>query len=65
MRLKKPIVENLIRRAEDDAVKSQTLPPSEPCLLERIESIQQRVEEMGLIDPNFDMKTFTDDLWDG
>ena len=32
-------------------------------LLERIRDIQDMADEIGPVDPDFDMKKFTDDLW--
>ena len=32
-------------------------------LLERIRKLQSKVDEIGLPDPAFDMKKFTDDMW--
>ncbi|WP_372992753.1 hypothetical protein [Sulfitobacter sp.] len=31
---------------------------------DRIKRLQSRVEALGPVDPNFDMKVFTDELWD-
>ena len=33
-------------------------------LLDRLESILERADNLGPGDPDFDMKAFTDDLWD-
>ncbi|RYZ83927.1 MAG: histidinol dehydrogenase [Proteobacteria bacterium] len=33
-------------------------------LRERIREIQENVKAIGADDPNFDMKTFTDEMWD-
>lgn len=33
-------------------------------LRERIRKIQENVKAIGPDDPNFDMKTFTDEMWD-
>ena len=32
-------------------------------LIERIHELQAKADEIGEVDPNFDMKTFTDDMW--
>ena len=45
-------------QARLDALKSQ-----QP-LLERVREIQAMADEIGLPDPDFDMKTYTDDMWD-
>lgn len=34
-------------------------------LLERIQPILKRADALGEPDPDFDMKTYTDDMWDG
>jgi len=34
-------------------------------LLERLEPLLERAEDLGPLDADFDMKRFTDDLWDG
>lgn len=34
-------------------------------LRERIKAIQEAARQMGPDDPNFDMKKFMDDMWDG
>ena len=33
-------------------------------LAERIKPLQSRVAALGPVDPDFDMKAFTDELWD-
>ena len=32
-------------------------------LIERINELQAKADEIGKVDPNFDMKKFTDDMW--
>lgn len=44
-------------KAQLDAEKSKK------PLLERIHEIQDMADKIGVPDPDFDMKTFTDDLW--
>lgn len=34
-------------------------------LLERLQPILDRAEQVGEPDPDFDMKKYTDDMWDG
>ncbi|KQU65889.1 histidinol dehydrogenase [Aminobacter sp. DSM 101952] len=34
-------------------------------LRNRLASLQERVAELGLPNPDFDMKKFTDEMWDG
>lgn len=33
-------------------------------LLDRLEPVLQRADELGAPDPDFDMKRFTDEMWD-
>jgi antitoxin VapB len=32
-------------------------------LIERVRDLQAKADEIGEVDPNFDMKKFTDDMW--
>lgn len=34
-------------------------------LLERLEPILKRADDLGSPDPDFDLKSFTDQMWDG
>ncbi|WP_300064531.1 type II toxin-antitoxin system VapB family antitoxin [uncultured Roseobacter sp.] len=36
---------------------------SEVPLMEKIASVQAKADEIGPVDPEFDQKTFADDLW--
>lgn len=36
---------------------------NETSLLDRIKPLQSRVAELGPVDPDFDMKTFTNEMW--
>ena len=36
---------------------------AEVPLIDRIRKIQKQVADMGGLDPNFDMKKFTDEMW--
>ena len=33
-------------------------------LLEQMKEIQAKADELGEVDPNFDMKQFTDEMWE-
>ena len=44
-------------QAETDAESDRT------PLLERVEPILQRADQVGEPDPDFDMKNFTDEMW--
>lgn len=46
-------LQNELRRMQEDVP-----------LRERIRKIQENVKAIGSDDPNFDMKTFTDEMWD-
>jgi len=36
---------------------------SQTSILDRIKPLQSRVADLGPVDPDFDMKTFTDVMW--
>tara|TARA_R100001369_G_scaffold56824_3_gene83614 strand:+ start:789 stop:1034 length:246 start_codon:yes stop_codon:yes gene_type:complete len=37
---------------------------NETSILDRIKPLQSRVAELGPVDPAFDMKSFTDEMWE-
>jgi len=36
---------------------------NQTSILDRIKPLQSRVADLGPVDPDFDMKTFTDEMW--
>ena len=44
-------------KAQLEAVKSET------SLVDKIKAAQSIAAEIGPVDPNFDMKTYTDEMW--
>ena len=63
----KPLLEHL-RGIDAEFAAFQPQPQPDPVrqdkpLLERIRKLQSKVDEIGLPDPAFDMKKFTDDMW--
>jgi antitoxin VapB len=49
-----------VRQALQDALDAKL---NQTPLLERIKPLQSRVAGLGPVDPDFDMKTFTDEMW--
>jgi len=49
----------VVRQALEAAPESQL---KQPSLIDRVRPLQARVAALGAVDPDFDMKTFTDDL---
>lgn len=37
---------------------------NQTALIDRIRPLQSRVIELGPVDPDFDMKVFTDEIWE-
>ena len=61
----KPLMERL-RGIDAEFTASQPQPDlvrQNKPLLERIRNLQSKADEIGLPDPTFDMKKFTDDMW--
>jgi antitoxin VapB len=58
---KAPNKTEAVRRALQNEIRrmQETVP-----LRERIRTVQENVKAIGADDPNFDMKTFTDEMWD-
>jgi antitoxin VapB len=50
-----------VRQALLDALKNSR---NQPSLNDRVKPLQDRVAALGTPDPDFDMKAFTDDLWE-
>ena len=56
-------------KSKTDAVRNALIAQlkavsNEKPLLERLEPILKRADDLGPADPDFDMKSFTDELWD-
>lgn len=49
-----------VRRALQAALAAKL---NQTPIAERIKPLQSRVAELGAADPDFDMKTFTDEMW--
>ena len=61
----KPLLEHL-RGIDAEFAASQPQPDpvrQDRPLRERIRKLQSKADEIGLPDPAFDMKKFTDDMW--
>ena len=57
-------------KSKTDAVRNALIAQlkavsNEKPLLERLEPILKRADDLGPADPDFDMKSFTDEMWDG
>ncbi|WP_281827615.1 type II toxin-antitoxin system VapB family antitoxin [Jannaschia rubra] len=50
-----------VRQALRDALENDR---NRPSLSDRVKPLQDRVAALGTPDPGFDMKSFTDDLWE-
>ncbi|CTQ31666.1 type II toxin-antitoxin system VapB family antitoxin [Jannaschia rubra] len=50
-----------VRQALRDALENSR---NQPSLHDRVKPLQDRVAALGTADPGFDMKAFTDDLWE-
>ena len=56
-------------KSKTDAVRNALIAQlkavsNEKPLLERLEPILKRADDLGPADPDFDMKSFTDEMWD-
>lgn len=55
---------NKTEAVEKALIDQIALATSKVPLLDRLEPILQQVDDMGQEDPDFDMKKFTDEMWE-
>ena len=58
---KAPSKTDAVRRALRDALERET---SKQSLMERLAPVLAEADAMGPTDPDFDMKRFTDEMWE-